>query len=81
MKTDRYYVEIEGFFVKHTGKAIVIMDYSSGKDICVPVSELVDWRFTYGNGKHGLTLRDLGYGDEITVKFPKWIAKKDGVIE
>lgn len=79
-KTSRYFVVRDGLFIKKCDRSILFMDGDTGREFFIPVSLLEDWWFTFSKKSYGMSIDDLEYEDNITVKFPKWLAKREGIL-
>ncbi len=68
-----------GLVVRVVDRSVLFFDDESGQEFFIPKSTIVDWWFTVSGNKSNLRLDDLQLDDEITVVFPRWLARKEGI--
>lgn len=73
--------ELSGLVVRHGPKSLLFFDDESVQEVWLPYSKIIDWKFTDSNDDGCLDVRDLELNDEITVTIPRWLAKKEGLVE
>jgi hypothetical protein len=78
---DRSLVNLEGLVVKVTKGAVLLFHDDTGQEVFIPKSQVHDWFFTRGGSKQRLSLNDLELNDEITLVVPRWLAKRENLVD
>jgi len=73
--------EAAGVVMKVRERSILLFHDDSVNEVFVPRSKIIDWWFTRNGRKDGLGLDDLELDDEVTLLIPKWLAKRERMID